>query len=72
MDDTFFERLFTQDFSEGTEEFRDALLARRLAVLDPECRIIELGDDDLDMLAAAGNPFVASDLPFSADEDSIR
>lgn len=56
------EQLLKQDFSAGTEAFRDDLLARCLAELaaaehddssDDYAR--ELSDSDLDMLAAAGN-----------------
>lgn len=56
------ERLFKQDFSEGTEAFRDALLARCLEELNaaeddegPGDSVREIGEDELDMLAAAGD-----------------
>ena len=52
------EELMTQDLSVGSETFRENLLSRCLAVLnEAEDEGIELSDDDLDMLAAAGNPF---------------
>ena len=60
MDNTEFEakleRLMKQDFSVGTDAFREDLLSRCLAVLGEDGGV-ELSDDDLDMLAAAGNPF---------------
>ena len=48
-----------RDYSAGTEAFRDALLARCLAVLgsDDEAtdlRVRDLCDEDLELLAAAG------------------
>ena len=50
------ENLMQQDLSVGTEAFRENLLSRCLAVLNEDGGM-ELSDDDLDMLAAAGNPF---------------
>lgn len=51
-----------QDYSEGTEEFRDALLARCLDELDTnvagdhaEDFYLELEDSELELLAAAGD-----------------
>ena len=70
MDDRRFEqmlsRLLRADFSAGTEAFRDELLARCLAILDADvrdeaagsesgCRVVELDDADLELLAAAGD-----------------
>ena len=50
--------IFTQDFSVGTEKFRDELLARCLEIINEnECR--ELEDEELEMLAAAGSPVIA-------------
>lgn len=49
------ERLVKQDFSAGTEAFRDALLDRCLDVLDADSDGVQLNDDDLDLLAAAGD-----------------
>lgn len=46
--------LMGQDFSEGTEEFRDKLLERCLAELETKPDAVELDDEDLDMLSAAG------------------
>ena len=61
MDDREFDqklgRLMKQDFSAGTEAFRDGLLERCLAELDSEDEGRVLDDDELDMLAAAGDPF---------------
>ena len=61
MDNQEFEiklgKLMKQDFSVGTESFREDLLARCLSVLN-EDEGVELSDDDLDMLAAAGELFV--------------
>ena len=59
MDDREFEErldgLFSQDFSEGTEGFRDALLEQCLAVLDADGGEAELDDGALELLAAAGD-----------------
>ena len=55
-------RLMGQDLSAGTEEFREKLLARCLAELNADDGIAEVPDDDLELLAAAGDVF-ASDLP---------
>lgn len=55
-------RLLKQDLSQGTETFREALLARCLELLGPDdisdddgVTEVILFDDDLDMLAAAGS-----------------
>lgn len=55
------ERMLGQDFSKGTEAFRDALLERCLGELNaggsadaPDFRAFELSDDQLDLLSAAG------------------
>lgn len=54
-------RLMKQDLSAGTEAFREDLLARCLDVLDAdesdECK--EVSDSELDMLAAAGIPYIS-------------
>ena len=50
------ERLMKQDFSAGTEAFREDLLSRCLAVLNVDEGSV-ISDEDLDMLAAAGNPY---------------
>lgn len=59
MTDNEFEQMLTpllqKDASLGTEAFRDSLLARCLAVLNTEEMGIELGDDELNLLAAAGD-----------------
>lgn len=46
----------SQDLSAGTEVFRDKLLNRCLNVFDQMDSPVELSDDQLDMLAAAGIP----------------
>ena len=48
------ERILAQGFSEGTEEFREALLQRCLDALNDDESYRSLSDGDLDMLAAAG------------------
>ena len=69
-------RLLQADFSAGTESFRDELLARCLAVLDADardaategeagCRVVELSDADLELLAAAGDAASAGEPPRS-------
>ena len=57
-------RIMKTDLSKGTEEFRDALLGRYLFVLGAD-DVVELADDELDMLAAAGDPsqFLRPDDP---------
>lgn len=66
------ERLMKLDLSQGTDEFRDALLARCREVLAAQDEgapnsipagegITLLDDDQLDMLAAAGNPIPPHD-----------
>ena len=57
-------RIMKTDLSKGTEEFRDALLRRCLFVLGAD-DVVELADDELDMLAAAGDPsqFLRPDNP---------
>ena len=55
MDEKEITRLLSQDLSEGTEAFRDALLARCLDALDAESQSQELDDDQLELLAAAGD-----------------
>ena len=52
------ERVLQVDYSAGTGAFRDGLLARCLAELDAGSAYdgAELDDDDLGLLAAAGDP----------------
>ena len=50
----YLERLMKQDFSKGTEAFRDELLARCLAVLKSDDGAMPLDDSDIELLAAAG------------------
>lgn len=68
MDDREFDRLLMRvaqlDYSAGTEEFRDALLARCLKELDAAERsgaldegMSELTDSELEQLSAAGDIF---------------
>ena len=68
MNDREFEamlqRLIEQDLSAETDAFREALLARCLAVLDTGDEGLELPDDEIELLAAAGNVF----QPESEDE----
>lgn len=47
-------KLLSQDFSAGTETFRDSLLQRCLDVLAEE-NGMELDDEDLELLSAAGD-----------------
>ena len=51
MDEREIERIMRQDLSKGTEKFRDALLARCLAVLGSEDGML-LDDSELELLAA--------------------
>lgn len=54
--------LSTTDFSRGTEAFADDLLGRCLSVLgQEEDEFAEISDDQLEFLAAAGNPFANQD-----------
>ena len=62
------ERLMKQDFSAGTDEFREALLERCLAELD-DGEGKELDDSVLDMLAAAGELAAQSFDPLSVHEN---
>lgn len=59
MDDSRFEqmleKLLKQDFSVGTEAFRDALLVRCLNELNEDSEEAFLADDELELLAAAGD-----------------
>lgn len=52
--DTMLGRVLRTDLSKGTETFRDALLAQCLAQLNSDDEGMELADEDLEMLAAAG------------------
>ena len=54
MDERDIERILRQDLSKGTDEFRDELLSRCLAVLGSQDGV-ELDDSDLELLAAAGD-----------------
>ena len=58
------ERLLKQDYSVGTEAFRDALLSRCLEELNEaesdngeEHDVVVLSDDELELLSAAGDIF---------------
>ena len=50
-------RILGKGFSAGTESFRDDLLKRCLAALDAEDEARVVPDDELELLAAAGDPF---------------
>ena len=54
MNEKELERLLKQNYSEGTEAFRDDLLKRCLSLLGSNNG--EIDDDALDSLAAAGDP----------------
>lgn len=63
------ERVLGQGLPEGVEEFRDDLLARCLDAIDDKVVAFELADDDLEMLAAAGDLASLGELPpLGADE----
>ena len=55
MDENELRRILSQDLSVGTEAFRDALLARCLQVLGEDGAATELCDEELELLAAAGD-----------------
>ena len=52
------DQLMGQDLSVGTEAFREDLLNRCLAILGTDSSGIELDDDELDLLSAAGDVFL--------------
>lgn len=63
--------LMGEDLSEGTESFREILLARCLSVLNADVADdegTELDDDTLDMLAAAGEA-ISPDPTAPASQD---
>ena len=62
MDEHDLERILRQDLAQGTEAFRDDLLARCLAELSSQ-DAAELTDGELELLAAAGDPFLACQDP---------
>ena len=67
MDAKGIEKLLAQDFSAGTERFRDELLTRCLETMRADAGedAAELDDASLDMLAAAGDAFpLATEWPF--------
>ena len=51
------EHILAHDFSVGTEDFREALLARCLEILDAQDNVRPLGIEELNWLCAAGDPF---------------
>ena len=55
VDEREIAKVLQQDLSKGTEAFRDALLRRCLDVLDSDNDGRSLDDDELEMLAAAGD-----------------
>ena len=71
MDEKDIERLLKQDFSLGTEAFRDSLLARCLDVLDSESPSRELHEPELGLLSAAGD-HTAQDDELSHHKDGSR
>ena len=56
------ERILKEDLSTGTDEFREALLQRCLAALGDD-EGTPIADEDLDMLAAAGDIFSGWTVP---------
>ena len=62
MDEHDLERILRQDLAQGTEAFRDDLLARCLAELSSQ-DAAELSDGELELLAAAGDPSLACQDP---------
>lgn len=73
MEEREFERmlegLMSSDCSKGTEAFRDALLERCLTVLGEDTECVELDDEDLDMLAAAGDVYASSTTTWGDGQD---
>ena len=55
MDDRDIERILGKDLSVGTDAFREKLLGKCLESIESLDEGVELGDDVLDMLAAAGD-----------------
>ena len=62
MGDRDVEQILKEDLSAGTDEFREALLQRCLAALGDD-EGAPIADEDLDMLAAAGNIFAGWAIP---------
>lgn len=60
MDEKRLEQLLKQDLSDGTDAFRDALLGSCLDVLCSENDAREVDEDDLELLAAAGDVYSAA------------
>lgn len=57
MEEKDLRRILQQDLSAGTEAFRDGLLMRCLPEVNAGmAEGVELADDELEMLAAAGEP----------------
>ena len=77
MDEKDIERLLRQNLSIGSEGFRDALLRRCLDLLgssEPNSsnRICEVLDEDLELLAAAGDAmFLESRQPLGDTSRSV-
>ena len=67
MDETEITRVL-KSFAEEDEAHKEELLQRCLAVLGEEEECSELDDSDLDMLAAAGNPYFRTDIPPTLSE----
>lgn len=50
--------ILQQDFSIGTERFCESLLQRCLSILRSSEEGRDVSDDELELLAAAGSPFI--------------
>ena len=65
MDEREIGQLLRHDFSEGTEAFREALLQKCLSTLDKDDEDgLPIDDEDLEMLAAAGDHALGLVFPF--------
>lgn len=61
MEEKDIERILRQGFPLPGEASRDDLLQRCLALID-EADVREIADEELEMLAAAGQPFPSVDI----------
>ena len=55
MNDAELAQLLQHDFSAGTQAFAEALLKRCLSELDQDIEYCDISDEDLELLAAAGD-----------------
>jgi hypothetical protein len=55
VDERDIQNILSQDLAKGTDQFRDDLLKRCLALIPQEGEAVELGDSELEMLSAAGD-----------------